>query len=81
MLPSYLQKTSSMAASFGQLGYESDAYSAANKFQQFAANRASYPSDLNGDWKRFWSKVYPHLGRKGFEHLADGLRKAGLPCS
>ena len=81
MFPSYLQKTSSMAASFGQLGYESEAYSAANKFQRFAANRSSYPSGQNGDWKGFWSKVYPHLGRTGFERLTDGLRKAGLPCS
>lgn len=79
MLPSYLQKTSSMAASFGQLGYDGDASSAANKFHESASDRSSYPTDNNGDWNRFWGRVYPHLGRTGFEHLIDGLNKAGLP--
>ena len=79
MLPSYLQKTSSMAASFGQLGYDGDASSAANKFHESASLRSSYPTDDNGDWNRFWARVYPHLGRTGFEHLIDGLNKAGLP--
>jgi TolB-like protein/DNA-binding CsgD family transcriptional regulator len=81
MLPSYLQKSSSMAASFGQLGYESDAHSAANQFHQYAADRTSYPSGHEGDWNGFWGKIYPHLGRTGFQHLTDGLQKAGLPCN
>lgn len=81
MLPSYLQKASSMAASFGQLGYDGDAYSAANKFHESASERSSYPTDDNGDWNRFWGRVYPHLGRTGFEHLIDGLNKAGLPTA
>ena len=79
MLPSYLQKTCSMAASFGQLGYEGDASSAASKFHESASGRSSYPTDDSGDWNRFWERIYPHLGRTGFEHLIDGLNKAGLP--
>ena len=79
MLPSYLQKTSSMAASFGQLGYADDASSAADKFHHSASDRSHYPADKNGDWDRFWGRVYPHLGTTGLAHLIDGLNKAGLP--
>jgi adenylate cyclase len=80
MLPNYLQKRSSMAATFGQLGYESDARLAADKFQNHACNRPSYPLD-NNDWPGFWTKVHPHLGKNNFAHLIDGLGKAGLPVS
>ncbi len=79
MLPNYLQKRSSMAAAFGQLGYESDARSAADEFHRSASDRPAYPSSRNNDWPVFWSRLYPHLGRKGFEHLIEGLNKAGLP--
>ena len=81
MLPSYLQKTSSMAASFGQLGNESEAVSAAEKFHQIAVGRSNFPARPEGDWAQFWGKVYPHLGRTGFAHLMDGLGKAGLPVN
>ena len=79
MLPDYLQKQSSMAASFGQLGYDSDARLAAGEFSRCASERPAYPANRNNDWPRFWSKVYPHLGHNGFEHLIEGLSKAGLP--
>jgi len=79
MLPGYLQKRSSMAAAFGQLGYDADARSAADEFHDYASERPAYPSSNGGDWLAFWSKVYPHLGKKGFRHLIDGLQKAGMP--
>jgi TolB-like protein/DNA-binding CsgD family transcriptional regulator len=79
MLPDYLQKQSSLPASFGQLGYESGARSAVDEFHRYAADRPAYPSNRDNDWSGFWSKVYPHLGRNGFEHLIEGLGKAGLP--
>ena len=79
MLPGYLQKQSSMAASLGQLGYDSDARLAAEEFNRCASDRPAYPSNRNIDWPRFWNKVYPHLGQNGFEHLIEGLGKAGLP--
>lgn len=79
MLPDYLQKQSSIAASFGQLGYDADARLAADEFNRHASDRPAFPSRLNSDWPEFWSKVYPHLGRNGFEHIIEGLQKAGLP--
>ena len=79
MQPNYLQKQSSLAASFGQLGYDSDARLAAHEFHGYASDRPAYPSNSDNDWSDFWSKAYPHLGRKGFQHLVEGLDKAGLP--
>jgi len=79
MLPSYLQKRSSMAAAFGQLGYESEARTAADAFRAYAADRSCYPSRNGNDWPAFWGRVYPHLGESGFERLVAGLDKAGLP--
>ncbi len=81
MLPGYLQKLSSMAASLGQLGYEADALTVADSFRHHASDRSGFPSAPNGDWEGFWRKVYSHLGRRGFEHLTDGLGKAGLPVN
>ncbi len=78
MLPSYLQKRSSMAAAFGQLGYSADAKSAAREFRRYAADRHAYPPADDG-WPAFWSRVYPHLGRHGFAQVVEGLGKAGLP--
>ncbi len=79
MLPSYLQKRSSMAAAFGQLGYESDARSSAHEFHRCASGRPAYPSGRDDDWPSFWSRLYPNLGGNSFEHLIEGLNKAGLP--
>jgi len=79
MQPNYLQKQSSLAASFGQLGYDSDARLAADSFHSYSSDRPAYPSNSDNDWTGFWSKAYPHLGKKGFEHLVEGLNLAGLP--
>lgn len=79
MLPSYLQKSSSMAAVLGQLGYDFDARSAADEFHRHASNRPAYPANGSTEWPRFWRRVYPSLGSRNFEHLVDGLNKAGLP--
>ena len=79
MLPNYLQKRSSMAAAFGKMGYRSDARSAAQAFCRYAADRSEFPASEGDDWSGFWSRVYPHLGRQGFERVTDGLRQAGLP--
>jgi adenylate cyclase len=81
MQPNYLQKQSSLAASFGQLGYASDAHSAADEFHSYTSDRPAYPPNCDNDWTGFWSKAYPHLGHKGFEHLIEGLSKAGLPVT
>ncbi len=79
MQPNYLQKQSSLAASFGQLGCDSDARVAAAGFHSYASDRPAYPANNDSDWAGFWGKAYPHLGHKGFEHLVAGLHKAGLP--
>jgi len=81
MLPSYLQKRSSMAAAFGQLGYAADAKSAAREFRRYAADRPAWPGADGEGWPAFWSRVYPHLGRNGFAHVIEGLGKAGLPVN
>ena len=78
MLPGYLQKRSSMAAAFGQLGYARDANSAAKEFQRVARSLPDLPTGNNGNWPGFWSKVYPYLGPNNLSHLLKGLR-AGLP--
>ena len=80
MSPTYLQRSCSLAAAYGQLGYDTDAKSAASEFRRNVANRSEYQaSKSNSDWQLFWSKVYPHLGPDGFQQLTVGLDKAGLP--
>jgi adenylate cyclase len=79
MSPSYLQKSSSMAAVLGQLGYESDARSAADEFHRHASSRPAYPTNEATDWPLFWRRVYPFLGNRNFAQLVEGLDKAGFP--
>ena len=31
------------------------------------------------DWKPYWQGAYWYQERKDYDHLFDGLRKAGLP--
>ena len=78
MSPTYLQKQSSMAAAFGQLGQDDDADQAARVFREEARQRPGYPGSSDENWHRFWSRLYPHLGEEGFARFVEGLSKAGF---
>ncbi len=76
----YLQRGSSLAAAYSQLGYEDKASSAARKFKRVVEDRPAYPSGYDtAVWRKFWRRVYPYLKREMFQHMVEGISKAGLP--
>jgi hypothetical protein len=40
---------------------------------------AVYPGDRLKDWEAYWHAAIEYRDQQDFDHLFDGLRKAGLP--
>lgn len=70
-----------MAASYGQLGRDDEARAAAAEFQDLMGPElANLQGDDNERWRDHWFKLFQFMNPEDFEHLLEGLRKAGLPA-
>jgi hypothetical protein len=70
-----------LAASFAQLGRNTEARAAAVEFR--ASMDPKLSSLLGNDrnkWRDHWAKMFSIFTHEDFEHLLAGLRKAGLPA-
>ena len=75
-----IRRVSGLAAAYSQLGYEDAAQAAVQEFRSLAEMRPGCPSgDDSGDWQTFWRTIFPFMKREAFEHLLEGISKAGLP--
>jgi len=75
------RKFSCLAASFAQLGRDTEARAAAVEFR--ASMDPKLSSLLGNDrnkWRDHWAKIFSIFTHEDFEHLLEGLRKAGLPA-
>jgi tetratricopeptide (TPR) repeat protein len=69
-----------LAASFAQTGRIAEANAKLEDFLRIAGrDMAVFPGRKLGDWKRYWRGVIWYQDEADFDHLFDGLRKAGLP--
>ena len=76
----YVQKASTLAAAFAQLGDGSAARTAAREFRRLSKNVPSCPTgSATSDWQAFWRRAYPYLKEDAFERMLDGIGKAELP--
>ncbi len=81
MSPSYIQRVSSLAAAYGQLRYEDAALAMAQEFRKLAATRPGCPAgDKSEDWRKLYRLIYAYMSEEDFEHMLEGLGKAGLPA-
>ena len=75
------RKFSFLAASYAQLGRDDEAHAAAAEFQELMGPE---PTTLQGGdserWRDHWFKLFQFMNPEDFEHLLEGLRKAGLPA-
>ncbi len=75
------RKFSFLAASYAQLGRNDEAHAAAAEFQDLM--RPELTTLQGGDserWRDHWFKLFQFMSPEDFEHLLEGLRKAGLPA-
>ena len=80
MTPSYVQRLSSLAAAYAQLGYKEAARSASQEFWNLVEMRPGCPSAGDSEsWRRFWRMLYPWGNEDRFDKLLEGFGKAGLP--
>jgi hypothetical protein len=80
MKASWFQKPSLLAAAYAQLGYARSARAASHECRRMAKELPSGPATRDGrGWLRLWQRAFPYLKRPdAFEHLLEGLDKAGL---
>ena len=75
-----IRRESGLTAAYSQLGYEDAAHKAVREFRKLAEVRPGCPTgDDSEDWQRFWRMIFPFMKREAFEHLLEGIGKAGLP--
>jgi adenylate cyclase len=80
MTPSFVQRPSSLAAAYAQLGYKEAARSASQEFWNLVEMRPGCPSAGDSEsWRRFWRMLYPWGDEDSFDKLLEGFGKAGLP--
>ena len=76
-----VQRASTLAASCAQVNYRRTSERAVQEFQQLSMDIPIRPNGTNGaDWRAFWQRAYTYLRGGSFDHLLDGIRKAGLPA-
>ena len=76
-----VQRASTLAATCAQVGYRKTSERAAQEFRRLSKDIPIRPNGTDGpDWKEFWQRAYPYLRGGSFDHLLDGIRKAGLPA-
>ncbi|MFQ6024815.1 MAG: adenylate/guanylate cyclase domain-containing protein [Acidiferrobacterales bacterium] len=76
-----LWRLAGLAASYAQLGEIEIAQKTAGELLRYAKSELAI--DLGEDrerWLGYWQRVFPFKHSEEFEHLLEGLRKAGLPA-
>ena len=69
-----------LAASYAQAGRLQEARTVLEEFLHVAeSDMAVFPGRKLKDWVSFWHGTFEYQDQKDFDHLFDGLRKAGLP--
>jgi adenylate cyclase len=69
-----------LAASYAQEGRLAEAKASLDEFLRVAKHdMAVYPGDRLKDWEVYWHAAMEYRDQRDFDHLFDGLRKAGLP--
>ncbi len=80
MTAAYVQKASTLAAAFAQLGSGDEARAATQEFKQISDEIPLLPNGKDrSNWRSFWRQAYPYIKDDAFECVIDGLDKAGLP--
>ena len=75
-----LQRTSALAAACAQVGYQDAAHKATREFMRLSQDVPVCPKGKGAlGWREFWRLAYPGLRDDDFEHMLDGIGKAGLP--
>lgn len=76
-----VQRASTLAASCAQVGYRKTAENAVQEFRHLSSDLPVRPSGTDRVvWRVFWQRAYTYLRDGSFDHLLDGIRKAGLPA-
>lgn len=79
MTASYIQKSSSLAAAYAQMGYTSLAHAAAQECRRRARELPSCPDPTDAKARQaFWQRVYPYLDHEALDHMLEGIGKAGM---
>ena len=69
-----------LAASYAHAGRLSEARATLEEFLRVAeSDMAIFPGRRLKDWESYWHGAFEYEDQKDFDHLFDGLRKAGLP--
>ncbi len=75
------RKFSCLAASYAQLGHNDEARAAAAEFQDLMGPELTTLQGSDSErWRDHWFKLFQFMSPEDFEHLLEGLRKAGLPA-
>lgn len=75
------RKFSCLAASYAQLGRDDEARAAAAEFQDLMGPESPPLQGSDSErWRDYWFKLFQFMSPEDFEHLLEGLRKAGLPA-
>ncbi|MCI0429830.1 MAG: adenylate/guanylate cyclase domain-containing protein [Rhodospirillales bacterium] len=69
-----------LAASYAHAGQLAEAKASLDEFLRVAKrDMVVYPGDRLKDWEGYWHAAMEYRDQRDFDHLFDGLRKAGLP--
>jgi adenylate cyclase len=69
-----------LAASYAHAGRLGKARAMLEEFLQVAeTDMAVFPGRSLKDWEPYWHGAFEYQDQKDFDHLFDGMRKAGLP--
>jgi TolB-like protein len=75
------RKCSCLAASFAQLGRDTEARAAAEEFRNLMDPKlVSLLGNDDQKWRDHWANMFSIFAPEDLEHLLEGLRKAGLPA-
>ncbi len=75
-----LWRLAGLAASYAQLGEIDIAQKTAAELLRYAKSELAIDLGENKErWLGYWQRVFPFKHSEEFEHLLEGLRKAGLP--
>jgi adenylate cyclase len=69
-----------LAASYAYAGQLAEAKACLGEFLRVAKrDMVVYPGDRLRDWEKYWHAAMEYRDQRDFDHLFEGLRKAGLP--
>ncbi len=75
------RKLSCLAASYAQLGRDAEARATATEIRDMMEpGLAAMLGEDRDKWRDHWLKMFSIFRSEDFEHLLEGLRKAGLPA-